>query len=257
MIARLTRRLVLAGVFGAAVFAGPVTPVMADEFTTEQKAAIEQLVRDYILKNPEIVQEALINLEEKRKNDEIAARAATVNSMQDMLFSSTRQVTIGNPDAPITVVEFFDYNCGYCKRALGDNLALLANKDVKLVLKEMPILGPQSVEAARVAIAVNMVTPERYLDFHQQLLTGNGPADERRAMAVVDDLGIDAEAVRAAMADPEIGNTIEEVYTLANRLGLSGTPTYVIGDEVLFGAVGIKALSDKVAEMRSCGKATC
>ena len=170
-----------------ALAAALVLPVAsaAAEMSADEKAAIETIVREYILANPEIVQEALVNLEEKRKADEAAARTAAVEQLGDVLHSSTRQVTLGNPDAPITVVEFFDYNCGYCKRALDDTLALLDHDDVRIVLKEMPILGPGSVEAARVAIAVNLTAPDRYLDFHRELLGGNGQADERRAMAVV------------------------------------------------------------------------
>ena len=147
--------------------------------------------------------------------------------MRDVLYSSPRQVVLGNPDAPITLVEFFDYNCGYCKRALDDTLALMKHDDVRIVLKEFPILGPGSVEAARVAIAVKIAAPDRYADFHRELLSGSGQADERHALAVVDDLGIDVAKVKAAMADPEVAATIEEVYGMATKLGLTGTPTYV------------------------------
>ena len=242
-----------------ALAAALVLPVAsaAAEMSADEKAAIETIVREYILANPEIVQEALVNLEEKRKADEAAARTAAVEQLGDVLHSSTRQVTLGNPDAPITVVEFFDYNCGYCKRALDDTLALLDHDDVRIVLKEMPILGPGSVEAARVAIAVNLTAPDRYLDFHRELLGGNGQADERRAMAVVEDIGLDADKVRVAMDDPEVAATIEEVYGIANRLGLSGTPSYVVGNEVVFGAVGIGALTAKIDSLRACGATAC
>jgi protein-disulfide isomerase len=243
-------------VAGAAALA-PLASAAAAEFSDAQKAEIETLVREYILANPEIVQEALVAIEEKRKQDEAAARTAQIQSIRDILYDSKHQVVLGNPDAKITLVEFFDYNCGYCKRALDDTLALLENDDVRIVLKEFPILGPGSVEAARVAIAVNTVAPDRYIDFHRELLTGNGQADERRALAVVEDIGLDVGAVKAAMSDKVVADTIDEVYTIANRLGLTGTPTYVIGDEVVFGAVGFEELGTRIAAMRECGKATC
>ncbi|HUG62698.1 MAG TPA: DsbA family protein [Methylomirabilota bacterium] len=254
MIARLARPLALAAMLGAATFG---TPAAAEDLSPEQKAEIEALVRDYILENPEIIQEALVNLEERRKAEEAEARTAAVSSMSDILYSSKRQVTLGDPNAPITLVEFFDYNCGYCKRALDDTIALLENDDVKIVLKEMPILGPGSVEAARVGIAVNLVAPDSYLEFHRELLTGSGQADERRALAVVEDIGLDVEKVRTAMKDPEVASTIEEVYSIANRLGLTGTPSYVIGDEVVFGAVGSGALQARIDAIRDCGETTC
>ncbi|WP_181707045.1 DsbA family protein [Chthonobacter rhizosphaerae] len=252
MLSRLLRAAAFAGLMAL------VPPAAAAEpMTPEQKAAIEQIVKDYILANPEVIQEALISLEQKRQQAETEARASAVASMRDLIYTSKRQVVLGNPDAPITLVEFFDYNCGYCKRALDDTLALLEEKDVKIVLKEFPILGPGSVEAARVAVAVNLAMPEKYLDFHKALLTGRGQADEKRAFQVIDELGLDAAAIRAKMTDPEVANTLEEVYTVANRLGLSGTPTYVIGDEVVFGAVGVEDLKTKIMAMRECGKPVC
>ncbi len=246
----------------AALLAGSLmlAPVAgsAEDFTGAQKDAIGQIVRDYIVAHPEIIQEALQALDQKKKDEEEAARASIIAAMKDTLYSSKRQVILGNPSAPITLVEFFDYNCGYCKRALGDTLAMLdQDKDVKIVLKEFPILGEGSVEAARVAIAVNLVAPDKYAEFHRELLGGKGHADEKRAIQIATGLGLDEAAVKKAMTDPEVGNTLDEVYAMANKLGLSGTPTYVIGDEVVFGAVGVDDLRVKVDAMRSCGKATC
>lgn len=251
-------RILAAAVLAAALVTGTLAPSHAEDFSAAQKDAIGEIVKDYILAHPEIVQDALVALDQKKKDDEAAARTATISSMKDVLYSSSRQVVLGDPKAPITLVEFFDYNCGYCKRALDDTLAMLdQDKDVRIVLKEFPILGEGSVEASRVAIAVNLVAPEKYAAFHKELLGGKGHADEKRAMQVVDDLGLDRAAVEKAMKDPEVGNTLDEVYAMANKLGLSGTPTYVIGDEVVFGAVGVDDLRVKVDAMRSCGKATC
>lgn len=254
MIASRLRAFLAAGL----AFAALVVPAAAAEFSAPQKSEIETIVREYLMEHPEVIQDALVALEKKRQEAEVAERSAALGAMKDVLLSSTRQVTLGDPNAPIALVEFFDYNCGYCKRALDDTLALLeAEKDVKIILKEFPILGPGSVEAARVAIAVNLVAPEKYLDFHKALLTGHGQADEKRALAVVDEIGLDRAKVAEAMRDKEVATTLEEVYSIANRLGLTGTPSYVLADEVVFGAVGVDELKAKIASVRSCGKVTC
>lgn len=248
----------LAALLAGFLILGPVGASTAAEFTDGQRNEIGTIVRDYLIAHPEVIQEALQALEQKKKDEEEAARSAIITGMKDVLYESKRQVVLGNPSAPITLVEFFDYNCGYCKRALDDTLAMLdQDKDVKIVLKEFPILGEGSVEASRVAIAVSLVAPDKYEAFHRELLGGKGHADEKRAMQVVADLGMDPAAVKQAMSDPEVGNTLDEVYGMANKLGLSGTPTYIIGDEVVFGAVGVDDLRVKIAAMRSCGKATC
>lgn len=252
---RSFRSLALASVLAFTAL-GP--SVAADPIPADQKAAFEALIREYLVSHPEVIQEALAALEKKKRDEEAAAANAAIAGMRDTLYSSTRQAVLGDPKAPITLVEFFDYNCGYCKRALADTLAMLdEDKDVKIVLKELPILGPGSVEAARVAIAANLVAPDKYLGFHKALLGGKGQADEARALAAVEEAGIDRKAVEAKLKDAEVEATIEEVYAMANRLGLSGTPTYVIGDEVVFGAVGVDELRTKVDAMRDCGKATC
>lgn len=254
---RFARAALLAGsvLLGLAA-AGPATA--ADGFTDAQKSELGDLVRDYILDHPEIIQDALLALEEKKKQAEAAEMTQAISGMKDILYTSSRQAVLGDPKAPITLVEFFDYNCGYCKRALSDTLAMLeSEKDVRIVLKEFPILGPGSVEAARVAVAVNLVAPDKYIGFHKALLGAKGHADEAAALDAVDEAGVDVDAVKAKMKDPEVASTLEEVYTMANRLGLSGTPTYVIGDEVVFGAVGVDELRTKVAAMRECGQVSC
>jgi protein-disulfide isomerase len=248
-------RLAVATLAAAFVF---MAPVQGAELTADEKSAIESVVRDYILNNPEIVQEALVALEKKKQDQESAAAKAAITEMRDLIYSSKRQAVLGDPSAPITLVEFFDYNCGYCKRALSDTIAMLdADKDVKIVMKEFPILGPGSVEAARVAIAVQLLAPDRYFDFHKTLLTEKGQADGKRALAAVEEIGLDPAAVRAKMEDPEVNATLNEVYGIAQRLGLTGTPTYVLADEVVFGAVGVDELRAKIAAVRECGKVTC
>ena len=254
----MLRTIRAAALAGFALLATLASPVSAESLDAAAKGEFEALIRSYILENPEIVQEALVQLEEKKQQAEAQAAAATIDQMRDVIYNSTRQVVLGDPKAPITIVEFFDYNCGYCKRALGDTMALLAeDKDVRIVLKEFPILGPGSVEASRVAIALNLAAPDKSPAFHEALLSMKGQADEARALQAVADIGVDVAAVKARMDDPEIAATIEEAYAIANRLGLTGTPTYIIGDEVVFGAVGVEDLRTRIEAMRACGKASC
>ncbi|HMA55462.1 MAG TPA: DsbA family protein, partial [Pseudolabrys sp.] len=170
-----------------------------------------------------------------------------------------RQVVLGNPDGNVTFVEFFDYNCGYCKRAMDDMLTLLKDDPkLKVVLKEFPVLGPGSVEAAQVAVAVRMQdkTGKKYLEFHRKLLGGRGQADKARALAVAKEIGLDMARLDKDIGSPEVKVTLQESFKLAEALGLNGTPSYVIGENVVVGAVGIDALREKVNTSR-CGKASC
>jgi protein-disulfide isomerase len=156
---------------------------------------------------------------------------------------------LGNPQGNVTMVEFFDYNCGFCKRALSDMLDLMkADNNLRFVLKEFPVLGEGSVEAAHVAVAVRMQdsTGKKYLEFHQKLLGGRGPADKARALAAAKEVGFDMARIERDMGSDEAKKTIDENMKLAELLGVNGTPSYVVGDEVVVGAVGIDALREKI-----------
>jgi protein-disulfide isomerase len=156
---------------------------------------------------------------------------------------------LGNPQGKVTMVEFFDYNCGYCKRALPDMIDLLkTDPDLKFVLKEFPVLGEGSVDAAHVAVAARMQdsTGKKYIEFHQKLLGGRGPADKARALAVAKEVGFDMPRIEKDMNSDEVKKTIDEDMKLADALGVSGTPTYIVGDEVVVGAVGLDELKQKL-----------
>src|SRR5215470_977291 len=166
----------------------------------------------------------------------------------------------GDPKGDVTVVEFFDYNCSYCKRAMSDMLDLMKDdRKLKFVLKEFPVLGEGSTQAAQVAAAVRMQDTtggKKYLEFHQKLLGGRGQADLARALAAAKDVGLDVARIEKDMASDEVKATIEENFKLAEALGLNGTPSYVVGNDVLVGAVGLNTLKEKVNGAR-CGKPTC
>ncbi len=233
----------------------PTFNATAQEISPEKRQEIESVIRSYLLENPEIIREAIFELEKKEAAQAETARSETLDSAKDTLVNSKRQVVLGNPDGDVTLVEFFDYNCGYCRRAMGDMARLLEeDKNLRVVLKEFPVLGEASVEAAQVAIAVNAVAPDKYYDFHEKLLTEPGRANKAKALGIVADLGVNNDAIETAMNDAEVNATIEEVYSLANRLGLTGTPSYVVGKNVLIGAVGYDQLKAKIEETRQCGE---
>ena len=184
---------------------------------------------------------------------------ASVAKNAEAIFNSPRGVTVGTRDGDVTMVEFFDYNCGYCKRAMIDMMEMMkSDQKLKVVLKEFPVLGPSSVEAAQVGVAVRMQDPsgKKYLDFHQKLLNGKGQADKARAMAAAKEAGLDMAKLEKDLASPEVRATLEENFKLAEAMGMNGTPSYVIGKQVVIGAVGVETLKEKIGIAR-CGKATC
>src|SRR3954454_22013133 len=249
-------RLALAAAFmlSAGVIAGH-----AQSISDTQRGEIEKIVRDYLVNHPEVLQEAIAALEKKQAAEEAEKHEVAVKDNAEALFNSPRQVTVGNLQGDVTFVEFFDYNCGYCKKAMADMFDLMkADPKLKVVLKEFPVLGPGSVEAAQVAVAVRMQDPtgKKYLDFHQKLLNGRGQVDKARAMAAAKDAGVDIAKLEKDLTSPEIRATLEENFKLAEAMGMNGTPSYVIGKQVVVGAVGVDTLREKIGVAR-CGKATC
>jgi protein-disulfide isomerase len=247
----------IAAVCAALLIAAMPLSARAQAFSKAQRGDIERIVHDYLVAHPEVLQEAMSELEKRQTAAEAEKHKAAVKAHAKALFSSPDQVTLGNPNGNVTFVEFFDYNCGYCKRAMSDMLTLLKNDSkLKVVLKEFPVLGPGSVEAARVAVAVRMQAPQKYLEFHQKLLGGRGHADSARALAVAKEVGLDMARLEKDMKGPEVQKTLQHDFKLAEALGLNGTPSYVIGDNVIVGAIGLKGLQEKINTAR-CGKETC
>jgi protein-disulfide isomerase len=243
----------------ALMAASAPAPAQEASFSPAQRGEIERILKDYLLTHPELLQEAYGELEKRQALAEAEKHKSAVQDNAQALFNSARHVVVGNPQGDVTFVEFFDYNCGYCKRAMSDMLDLMkSDPKLKVVLKEFPVLGPGSVEAAQVAVAVRMQDKggKKYLDFHQKLLTGRGQADRARAVAVAKEVGLDMARLEKDMASDEVKASLEESFRLAEALGLNGTPSYVIGSNVVVGAVGLATLKEKVSTAR-CGKAVC
>ena len=231
----------------------------AQGFSDGQRGEIETIIKNYLVAHPEVLEEAMAELNKRQAAAEAEKHEASVTENSETIFNSPRGVILGNKDGDVTFVEFFDYNCGYCKRAMADMLDLMkSDPKLRVVLKEFPVLSQGSVEAAQVAVAVRMQDPsgKKYLDFHQKLLGGRGPADKARAMAAAKEAGLDVGRIEKDLASPEVRATIEENFKLAESMGMNGTPSYVIGKQVVVGAIGLDGLKEKIGLAR-CGKATC
>ena len=251
-------RLLAPALFALALCGMPPA-ASAQSFSDSQRGDIETIVRNYLISHPEVLEEAMAELSRRQTAAETAKHEASVTTHAETIFNSPRGVVLGNKDGDVTFVEFFDYNCGYCKRAMADMLDLLkSDPKLKVVLKEFPVLSEGSVDAAKVAVAVRMQDPggKKYLDFHQRLLGGRGPSDKTHAMAAAREAGLDTARIEKDLASPEVRATIEENFKLAEAMGMNGTPSYVIGKQVVIGAVGLEGLREKIGIAR-CGKATC
>jgi len=231
--------------------------VSTQTLSADQQQAIDVIIKNYIVAHPEVVQEALDALDKRQKEADAEKARTTIKDNNAALFNSAHQVVLGNPQGNVTMVEFFDYNCAFCKRALPDMMTLLsANPNLRFVLKEFPVLGDGSVDAAHVAVAARMQDPtgKKYIEFHQKLLGGRGAADKARALAVAKEVGFDMDRIEKDMNSDEVKTTIDEDIKLADALGVNGTPSYVIGDELVVGAVGLDELKAKLSPDKSADK---
>jgi protein-disulfide isomerase len=248
---------------GAQELRGQIEDVVRD-YLAAHPDQIARLVADYLAKHPEALEATVAEVLKRRPATAgpvgvpsagprpSADFAAAIAANAPLLFSSPRQITLGNPDGDVTLVEFFDYSCGFCKRALTDMLTLLKDDPkLKIVLKEFPILGPGSLEAARVSIAVHIQdSGARYLGFHQALLGGSGPVTKERALAAAEAQGFDMARLARDIASDDVAGTLAENMKLAESIGVRGTPGYVIGSAVIPGAVGAAALQSQIATAR-------
>ncbi len=236
----------------------PAEP-QADPIATEiaslnegQRGEVEVLIRSHLIANPEIIADAITELQDRQTRAQQTAQIDAITENAEIIFASNRQVVLGNPEGDVTLVEFFDYNCTYCKRSLSDVAQLLeADPNLRVVLKEFPVLGEGSVEAARVSVAVSMIAPEKYKEFHFALLSEPGEINGERALAMAEELGVDVDQLVPLLESDDVNSTINEVYDIAGLLNLTGTPTFVTRREVVVGAVGYDELRSRIAEIRA------
>lgn len=246
-------------VVGAMAFAPLAIAQTASPFNEQQRQAIGEIVKDYLLKNPEVLQEVMAELEKKQAEQQKVAQSTAMKENRQTLLNAPHSIVAGNPQGDVTLIEFFDYNCGYCKRALTDLKTLVkADPKLRVVLKDFPVLGPDSVEASRVALAAGkQLQGDKLFDFHVKVMDSKGRVNGERAMAVAKDMGLDMARLQKDMQGPDIQAALQENMGLGDKLSLSGTPAFIIGDEIIPGAVGLDPLKQVVSNVRQCGKANC
>jgi protein-disulfide isomerase len=247
----------------AAAAAAPAGATKAAEpaaFTPEQKQAIEKIIKSYLVANPEVFLEVQTALEEKMEKDQAQKFKVAITENAAEIYRQPNSAIAGNANGDITVVEFFDYNCGYCKRGLHDVVKLVeSDPKVRLVFKELPILSKGSQEASHVALAARQ--QGKYWEVHRALLSAKGHVDEASALKIVEGLniGLDMDKLKKDMAAPEVTAEIEHSEALAKKLGVNGTPHFLVGDRAIPGAPDdlYDQLSHHVTDMRKQGCAYC
>jgi protein-disulfide isomerase len=229
----------------------------AEAPATLDQAALNPMIERYLLDNPRILQRVSEALDSELRTAQAEQSKAALDAMHAQIYDDPDHVVLGNPEGDVTLVEMFDYNCSYCRQALPDLATLLAeDPNLKVILKEFPILSQESVDAARVSVLVNRSDAD-YWAFHQRLFTSRGQVNRETALQAAQEIGLNRVTLELEMSTPEVGAVIERSYALAQALEISGTPTYIIGDELIPGAVGIEGLRTRIANMRSCGKTVC
>jgi protein-disulfide isomerase len=249
------RGLLIAIAFGVLATA----QASAAQFSAAQTTEIRSIIKDYLMEHPEVLRDAITELDEREKTAEADARKKALTDLAAQLYDAPDGFVIGNPSGKIKLVEFFDYNCGYCKKALPDLGRLIAdNKDLKVILRDFPILSPSSVDAALFAVAAhNQFQGDKFWDFHRKLLSEHGLVGKEQAISIAQAMGADMGKLNEDAANPKARSAIQQSDALAKSLSLTGTPTYVVGDDVLVGAVGYDQISKTIGNVRKCGKAMC
>jgi protein-disulfide isomerase len=219
---------------------------------------LNALIEDYLMGDPMILDRMTTKLAAAKKVAQREAQAKLIQANYSAIFEAPGDVILGNPEGDVTLVEMFDYNCGYCRRAVPDMAALIAgDPNLKIILKEFPILSEGSMEAARVAVLVAENQKLDYWTFHQQLFATRGEVGVDAALRAAEAVGGNRVSMMIDMNAPRVGEPIQQAYALADILNISGTPTYIIGNELIPGAVGFDALKVKIANMRACGDTVC
>ena len=242
----------IVAVFGITM--GTTVDGRADTSTAKAlgKLAIEKIVRNYLIANPEVVEEAIQALQAKREAAEKNRVLVALSEHGDALRGHPMTPVSGNKTGDVTVVEFFDYLCGYCKRSLASIVDLMnSDKNVRVVWKELPILGPASHFAARAAMAAKK--QDKYFDFHVGMMGARGRLSESKVMSIAADVGLNVDRLREDMKDAKIETYLDETLQLANSLGIRGTPALIIGNTLVRGAIDGSSMKQIIAKTRAGG----
>ncbi len=238
----------------------PAAPSVAppSTFSTEQKAEIQRIVKDYLIANPEVFLEIQAALETKMEQAQAEKLKSALAAHAEVLYRDPDAPVAGNPKGDVTVVEFFDYNCGYCKRGFSDVAQLIKDDaKVKVVFRELPILSKGSEEAAQVALAARM--QGKYWEFHSAMIQHKGQADMASALKLAEKAGLDMARLKTDLKSETVANEIKKVRDLAQTLGINGTPHFLVGDRSIPGAPQdlLAQLKSDIAEVRKSGCISC
>lgn len=240
---------------GAVAMAGILAfsaPAIASDSALDAKE-INKIIKSYILDNPEVLIESLESFEVRQRDEQMKKAQMAVKDRKEDLFADEHSPSIGPEDADITIVEFFDYNCGYCKKALNDLSTVLKDDDnIRVVFKEFPVLSPESHEAAKWSLASNM--QGKYFDFHQALMMHRGQKNKDAFKKIADDLGLDFEKLEKDSQSARVKSTLDEMRDLAGALGVRGTPGFVINDQLYPGWIPADRMKDEIAKKRQAAK---
>lgn len=250
----MTRHLVLlcCAALMAAFAHAPAYAFDVKDMSDSERAAFGEAVRDYLLENPEVIVEAINVLEERQNQAQAQADIDLVEQHADALFEDGFSWVGGNPDGDITLVEFLDYRCGYCRRAHPEVAQLLAEDgNIRLIVKELPILGEASLISSRFAISVKQnAGPDAYKQVHDTLMEFSGDPTDVALRRIAEGLGLDADEILAGMEADSVTEEIAATRALAQRLQINGTPTFVLQDELLRGYLPADQMEVIIADKR-------
>lgn len=219
------------------------TPALSFEIgamSDDEKAAFGEAVREYLMANPEVLVESINVLEERRAASEVENDLTLVAANRDAIFNDGHSWVGGNPDGDVTVVEFLDYRCSYCKR-FNDQIhgTIESDGNIRFIVKEFPILGPDSETASRFAVAVHQIAgDEAYLKAHHALMNLRGAPSPEALSQIAAEIGVDAGEITNTMNTESVSAVLRDNRQLAERMGIMGTPTFVVGDTLLRGMPG-------------------
>jgi protein-disulfide isomerase len=216
---------------------------------------LPKIIEEILMNDPTILVRAFDRLRQVQEQAAAQTVSEALTNNRDAIFSNPGNPSIGPADADVTLVEFFDYHCTYCKHFLPDLTRLLENdKKVRVIFKDLPILSEDSATAARASIAFDRLTKDRFFEFHTALMKESGPFDQTLLAGIAKGLGVDGNALESEMAKPEIADLLAENLRLAGSLGVRGTPAIIVGNQMVSGAMPYEALKKLVDDERSSGQ---
>jgi len=242
-------RCAAALIAGAVVALLPLRAPLAADFTPDQRKAIEAIIRDYLTKNPDVLIDALQAAEDKMKGEAKDKAARALSTRRREIFDDPDTPFAGNPNGDVSLVEFFDYRCPYCKQVEPSLEALIGeDRQLRVVYKEFPVLGPESVTASKAALAARK--QGKYDAFHRALMALKGQINDTAVFKTAESVGLDVDRLKRDMSAPEIGRTLKANSELADALDIRGTPGFVIGNEIVPGAIDLASLKQLIATAR-------